>query len=90
MSDEGFISDAIVSRSLTPLLEEAAEVLCALDAGPRAQDQIAGALGDAYFSGLADGARHAVGEIAAEAEGRGLRLMLAPELQSPQHEDEPW
>jgi hypothetical protein len=57
--ERGFIPDAIASRSLTPLLNESADVLIAFDADWVAPARIAEALGTAYAPRLTDGARHA-------------------------------
>lgn len=82
MSAEGFVPDAIVLRSLTPLMDEAVEALDRLGADPRTVRQLIEILGTSYAAGLVDGARQAVGEVVVEAERRGLRLMLSPDLQA--------
>lgn len=82
MLDESFIFDPIAARSMAPILAFVADALDALDADESSRRQIAEAVGAAYASGLTDGARHAIGEVAVEAERRGLRLTLGPELEA--------
>lgn len=89
MREERPAIDPIAARSMAPLIERVCDVLDGLDADAAATERIAEALGQAYVAGLTDGARDAVGQVAAEAERRGLSLKLAPELQAAEPPDPP-
>lgn len=65
-------------RSLEPLLDE---LFAVLDDAPAVhQDAAAAIAARIYTAGHRDGVRYAVGEIAPEAERRGIHLYLSPEV----------
>jgi hypothetical protein len=74
--------DPIARRSLEPILEDLVRLLADEELPDAAAFLILQTLAEAYVAGHADGARHAVGQVAVEAARRGLHLRLAPELEA--------
>ena len=81
MPDYEDVSVASSVAALEPLLKSFREAL--LESGLRGEemDELFFTAAEIYALGYRDGARHAVGEIAPEAERHGLRLWLSPELE---------
>ena len=83
MSDH---ADASVARSvaaLEPLLRAFKEALTESGLPPKEMDELFVTAAEIYALAYRDGIRHAVGEIAPEAERHGLRLWLSPHLAEP-------
>jgi hypothetical protein len=69
-----------VLLSLEPLLEHLHGTLTAADVPEDVVQEALAVVGEVYVVGRVDGVRDAVAQVAAEAERRGLRLMLAPDV----------
>lgn len=78
MTDDDDRRATLALRSLGPLLDELLEVLDDVPGADR--DAAAAIAARIYTAGHRDGVRYAVGEIAPEAERRGMHLYLAPEV----------
>jgi hypothetical protein len=67
---------------LEPLLSYVYDLLHSAEVPGDVFDDLLAAVGEAYAMGRIDGVRSAVAQVATEAEKRGLRLMLAPDLEA--------
>jgi hypothetical protein len=87
--EESYVSDyadASVASSvaaLEPLLRSFKEALAESGLPSRETDELFFTAAEIYALAYRDGIRHAVGEIAPEAERHGLRLWLSPDLAEP-------
>ena len=77
MSDDHDCAATLALRALEPLLDE---LFALLDEGPAARHRAAVLAARVYAAGHRDGIRHAVAQVAPEAEERGLRLHLADDV----------
>lgn len=77
--------DPTVAARLTldPLLCSLYDALTAHDVSSRVVDELFDVAAEIYVAGHRDGVRHAVAEIAPEAERHGFRLWLPSELDEP-------
>ena len=74
---------AMSMAALEPLLRSFREALLESGLPWEEVDELFCTAAEIYALAYRDGVRHAVGEIAPEAERRGLRLWLSPELAEP-------
>ena len=83
MSDDADASVASSVAALEPLLRSFKEALTESGLPPKEMDELFVTAAEIYALAYRDGIRHAVGEIAPEAERHGLRLWLSPISRSP-------
>ena len=69
-------------HGLEPLLSYVYDLLRAAEVSDDVLHDALAAVGEAYAMGHIDGVRSAVAQVATEAEKRGLRLMLAPDVEA--------
>ena len=88
MSDDADANVAISVAALEPLLRSFNEALTESGLPSKQMDELFFTAAEIYALAYRDGIRHAVGEIAPEAERHGLRLWLSPDLVEPSAD--PW
>ena len=83
MPDHQDSTVAIAQRALEPLLCSLENALVEQGVAFDVVHELFGVAAEIYAAGHRDGVRHAMGEIAPEAERHGLRLWLSSELEAP-------
>ena len=82
MPDHQDSTVAIARGALEPLLCSLENALVEQGIASDVVHELFGVVAEIYAAGHCDGARHAVGEIALEAERHGLRLWLSSDLEA--------